>query len=409
MFLSLVYFRRPPPRRLISDIRHCHCEGMPVALAMPILFRDRHAKVNDVLSNHYTTLEDFDNRVMEMAGSRSKRDGRIAFGSYHSNAPMIRPSRLTTIELGGIGKNLSEGWCLNYAIGCTHGCPFCYVDSIQKRFGPSRYGEMVRKKWGDYFLTPSNLKEVIAETNWSRWNGKEVMLSSTHDPYLPELKDSTREILGKALPYGVRFCIQTRSHNVMRDFKLLSEFKDQIRIQVSIATSDKKLGSLIEPRVPSLEKRIEVLKKAKDQGIDIGVIIAPILPPLKLRPDLESDIKNLTEILSEVKPDYIFAESLHLRGGNYQLLEDALGEPIIKMNDFDGNVGRLFKTTMNKVGLKPVWWSDHSQSQSNIPKLCGTSIPKSPIGVKADMNRGSGKCRSVMNQTGTGLRSISEL
>jgi len=378
-----------------------------MALAMPISFRGRNGKVNDVLSNHSMTIEDFDSEEMEMARSRNNRNGAIRIGSYHSNAPLIRPSRLTTQELGGIGKDLSEGWCLNYAVGCTHGCPFCYVDSIHKRFGPSRYGEIVRRKWGDYFLMPSNLQEVIRQTPWSRWKDKEVMLSSTHDPYLCELKDATREILEIALPEGVRFCIQTRSHNIMRDFKLLSEFKDQIRIQVSIATSNKKLGHLIEPRVPSVERRIEVLRKAKDLGIDIGVIIAPIFPRLNIRPDIEKDLRNLTELLSEVKPNHIFAESLHLRGNNYQLLEEALGETIHKMNDFDGYAGALLKQTMNKAGLKPIWWSDHSYSQGKTFARRDNSVSRASIRNNVGLNRGSGKCRSDTNLTGTGLRSTS--
>ena len=72
-----------------------------MALAMPISFRGRNGKVNDVLSNHSMTIEDFDSEEMEMARSRNNRNGAIRIGSYHSNAPLIRPSRLTTQELGG--------------------------------------------------------------------------------------------------------------------------------------------------------------------------------------------------------------------------------------------------------------------------------------------------------------------
>src|SRR2546430_12450042 len=73
-------------------------------------------------------------------------------GSYRCSIPLIRPSRLTTKSRGGVGKNLSEGWNLNFAVGCTHACPFCYVDPIHKRFGAKRYGEAVRQTWGDYLL-----------------------------------------------------------------------------------------------------------------------------------------------------------------------------------------------------------------------------------------------------------------
>src|SRR6266480_1029206 len=113
----------------------------------------------------------------------------VAEGTYRCSPPLIRQSKLTTKERGGVGKDLSHGWNLNFAVGCTHACPFCYVDSIHKRFGALRYGDLVERKWGDYFLVPENLEAAIHQTAWERWAGIEVMMSSTHDPYLPTLAD----------------------------------------------------------------------------------------------------------------------------------------------------------------------------------------------------------------------------
>jgi len=147
-------------------------------------------------------------------------------GRYRCSPPLIRPSKLTSKANGGVGKNLSEGWNLNFAIGCSHGCPFCYVDAIHKRWGEGRFGDLVLRKWGDYLLVPENLEEAIDATRWERWRGKEAMMSSTHDPYLPRLAGAAREILQHALPAGVRLCIQTRSCLVLRDLPLLQEFRD---------------------------------------------------------------------------------------------------------------------------------------------------------------------------------------
>ena len=56
------------------------------------------------------------------------------------------------------------------------------------------------KSWGDYFFIPMNINDAIEETNWTKWKGEEVMMCSTHDPYLPQLVPMTRKILEKALP-----------------------------------------------------------------------------------------------------------------------------------------------------------------------------------------------------------------
>jgi len=106
----------------------------------------------------------------------------VAGGTFRTTPPLIRKSKLTSRSNGGVGKQLSDGWSLNFAVGCTHGCPFCYVDEIHKRFGQSRYGEVVLQKWGDYLLLPGNLDDAIEKTPWRRWSGKEVMMSSTHHP-----------------------------------------------------------------------------------------------------------------------------------------------------------------------------------------------------------------------------------
>ena len=38
---------------------------------------------------------------------------------YEIKPPLVKKSRLTSVRNGGIGKNLSDGYVINYAIGCT--------------------------------------------------------------------------------------------------------------------------------------------------------------------------------------------------------------------------------------------------------------------------------------------------
>src|SRR2546428_11676731 len=222
----------------------------------------------------------------------------VVGGTYKASIPLIRPSKLTSRQNGGVGKQLSDGYCVNFAVGCSHGCDFCYVDEIHKRFGRIRYGDAVLERWGNYMLVPSNLQDVIERTPWGRWNGKEAMMSSTHDPYLPTIAQWARKILEAALPEGVEFCVQTRSLLVVRDLDLLAKYRKQVRLQVSIATMNRDLGRLIEPRVPPAEARIDLLRKAKGAGLDVGVILAPIFPPVQARPDAQEDVKDLVRAIA---------------------------------------------------------------------------------------------------------------
>jgi DNA repair photolyase len=293
--------------------------------------------------------------------------GDVSSGpTYRASSPLIHPSRLTTKQRGGVGKNLSEGWCLNFAVGCTHGCKFCYVDVINKLFAGGRFKnnpaaarEVREKDWGEYFMVPDNLAEAIEETPWERWAGKEVMLSSMHDPYLPQLAHWTREILERALPQGVRFCVQTRSLLVLKDLDLLTEYANRVRLQVSVATMSLPLQRLIEPNVPTPKRRIGVLKRAHESGVPTGVILAPIFPPVGVREDVKADIEALADEVAAVRPAHIYGESLHPRGQNMQLIEDALGEPIVIPPHFDVNAGRNFRRALTARGMSGVWWPDH--------------------------------------------------
>ena len=117
---------------------------------------------------------------MEQVSVFNINAAKVELGKYKINAPLIKPSKLTTVENGGIGKQLSDGWAINYAIGCTHGCRFCYVDAIHKRYGASRIGKPLTKAWGDYFYTPININEAIEETKWAnmeRRRGNDVFYS----------------------------------------------------------------------------------------------------------------------------------------------------------------------------------------------------------------------------------------
>lgn len=206
-------------------------------------------------------------------------------------------------------------------------------------------------------------------------------MSSTHDPYLPDLNNKVpwaRRILEAALPAGVRFCIQTRSLLVLRDLDLLARYRDQVRLQVSIMTMSRKLARAVEPRVPAPERRLEVLRKAKAAGIPTGVILAPIFPGVRLRPYWSQDLEELVDEISAIRPDHIYGESLHIRGKNIDLVNEALGEKldVDALRDFDRVAEQLFDSRLQRHGLKGTWWPEYHQNDpSQRSLLADVSAP----------------------------------
>ena len=290
---------------------------------------------------------------------------KVSYGKFRINPPLIKSSKLTTFENGGVGKELSDGWAINYAIGCTYACRFCYVDNIHKRFS-AKHGDIVNRSWGMYLLTPENIEQAINKTEWWKWKGKEVMMSSTHDPYLPQLYSITREILEKSLPYGVKYLIQTRSTLVTRDLNFLSKYRSQIRVQVSIATLDEKFSKMIEPRAPNPLARFKVLEKAKDAGLTTGIIIAPVFP----KKDWKEDVKSILEEAVKLNVDHVYGEALHIRGLNIGYIKEVIENEkeyldlfgslnSLSLRSFDGQAGKWFNTLLKRYNLRGRWWYEY--------------------------------------------------
>jgi DNA repair photolyase len=279
---------------------------------------------------------------------------------YQIKPPLVRESRLTTRERGGVGKPLSTGYVTNFAIGCTHACPFCYVDSIHKRLVVKIHPE-AGLEWGEYLLIPEprSFEKALRETPWHRWRGELVLMSSTHDPFLPQLVPYAKAILEAGLKHGVHFLIQTRSLNALQVLPLLARYRGQVIFQVSIATLNEELRRLIEPRVPPATARLGMLRRAKGFGLGTGVIIAPILPPVKQRPDVEADLDAIMRELAGINVDQVFGEMLHIRGQNIARLEGILGVRLVVNKELDRQLGNLFETLLIKYGLNGEYWYEY--------------------------------------------------
>ncbi|MEB3787598.1 MAG: radical SAM protein [Desulfurococcales archaeon] len=262
----------------------------------------------------------------------------VRVGWYRVRPPLVKKSRI------------AGGWVVNYAVGCTHGCVFCYADSIHKKYNV--YGLDVGGDWGTYFYIPRNLWQAIVETPWGRWRGKEVLLSSMHDPYLPQLYKYTRAILERALRAGVRVRILTRSPLVLRDLDLLEEYRDKVTVGVSIATLDPGFARLIELRVTPPRVRLRVLEEAAGRGLRTVAHVAPVFPANRARPWLEEDLESIMAELARVGVDYVYGESLHARGSNMAYIRRVLGEEVRVDRGFDGYLERLFHRLLGRYGLR---------------------------------------------------------
>jgi DNA repair photolyase len=238
-------------------------------------------------------------------------------------------------------KSLSN-WSLNIAIGCGHGCRFCYVPSSstnKQAESLSRYGvDDPDAEWGSYvLLRPWDEKKFMASlraaenTPIAELNpdgNRAVMLCTTTDPYqtfhhtdarrAKELTQQALDMVHKALErirdestLNVR--IMTRSPLARQHFELFRSFGPRLLFGMSLPTLRNDLARVYEPQAPAPSLRLATLQKARDIGLNIYVAMAPTYPECD-----RTDLKNTLTAIRDLRPVTIFHEPINIRAENVE-------------------------------------------------------------------------------------------
>lgn len=251
-------------------------------------------------------------------------------------------------------KSLSS-WSFNIAVGCNHGCRFCYVpDASTRKQEPilREYGVTdADEQWGQYVLLRPwdgpkfNASLRSAEgTPLDKLNAdgnRAVMFCSTTDPYqtakLNGIKETKKWNLQRQrlVHYALRRIrdystlnvrILTRSPLSKEDFELFKTFGDRLVFGMSLPTLDNDLARIYEPNAPAPSQRLKTLQNAKESGLNVFVAIAPSYPECD-----EADIRATLRAVKALGPVTIFHEPINIRANNVQRIEEhakALGRTL---------------------------------------------------------------------------------
>jgi DNA repair photolyase len=174
----------------------------------------------------------------------------------------------------------STEYTANFYRGCAHGCVYCYAPSLVHD----------ERRWGDYVDVKVNAPAVL-DRELRDLQKDIIFISSASDPYQPaEAKYKiTRNALKVIRKHDFPILLLTRSPLVLRDLDILTALP-WVRVGFSISTAS---DHFYEPGVPSLEMRLEALRKLNAAGIKTWVSLAPIIPSVIT--------ENLDWLFSELK------------------------------------------------------------------------------------------------------------
>lgn len=176
---------------------------------------------------------------------------------------------------------------LNYIKGCDHGCKYCYVPKMMKRFNKDYVHSNV------YIKEEETLMKELKRSCKKFENSKnQVFLSFLTDPYSHFNNETklTRRVLLMLLEHNIPVSILSKGgKNLLQDLDVFKKFGDNIQIGASL-TFTKNEDSLKWEKNGALPKeRFDTLKIMHENGIKTWASMEPVIYP-----DQSLEIMELT-------------------------------------------------------------------------------------------------------------------
>ncbi|HEX4568877.1 MAG TPA: PA0069 family radical SAM protein [Dongiaceae bacterium] len=169
---------------------------------------------------------------------------------------------------------------LNPYRGCEHGCIYCFARPTHAYLGLSPGLDFETK----LLAKPEAPRLLAEELSRPSYKPAPIGLGTNTDPYQPLEREMriTRGVLEVLAAFNHPVTIVTKSALVTRDIDILAEMarKSLAHVSISVTTLDKHLARKMEPRAPTLPRRLEAMRRLAEAGIPVGVMAAPMIPAL---------------------------------------------------------------------------------------------------------------------------------
>ncbi|HUS56755.1 MAG TPA: radical SAM protein [Thermoplasmata archaeon] len=180
----------------------------------------------------------------------------------------LSPSRLPGLD-----------WALNPYRGCRHACAYCYAQDVTHFRTDIPWGAVVEVK--------ANIARVLRrELARRRYDGV-CGIGTVTDPYQPAEREYqlTRGCLSELKRKDIRISILTKSDLVLRDLDSLVHWSGA-EVGMTVSCIDDRIASILEPGAPPPSVRMDALSRLVAEGIDVYMMLAPVIPGISDSEDL---------------------------------------------------------------------------------------------------------------------------
>jgi DNA repair photolyase len=166
---------------------------------------------------------------------------------------------------------------LNYIKGCDHGCVYCYVPKMMKRFNAGYVHSDV------YIKEESSLiKEITASARKHADSPNQVFLSFLTDPYSSFNNGTqlTRKVLEILLAHNIPVSILTKGGaNVLQDLDIIKAFGDRIQVGASLTFTNEADSLKWEKGAAIPAERFYALEELHSHGVRTWASMEPVIYP----------------------------------------------------------------------------------------------------------------------------------
>jgi DNA repair photolyase len=282
--------------------------------------------------------------------------------------------------------------------GCSHGCSYCYARPTHEYLGLSAGLDFETR-----ILVKEDAPELLRKALASRrWEPKAVALSGNTDAYQPVERrlGITRRCLEVLAEFRNPVQIVTKSHLVTRDVDVLLELARHgaATVTLSITTLRSDVQRVMEPRAATPSRRLDAVRILADEGIPVGVLVAPVVPGLT-----DEEVPAILEAAASAGATHASYILLRLPHGVKEIFEGWLGQHfperkskvLNRIREMRG--GRLYDARYGVRGRGEGPWADQLRAIFRVtmgrlgldraPRLSTSSfrVPAAPRGPQTEL------------------------
>lgn len=224
------------------------------------------------------------------------------------------PARRVLNPVRAAPGSASPARSANPYLNCELACVYCFARDLAelRAGGPTDFDHEVRAR----VEAPARLREEVERLARTGTLDRPIIIGTATDPYQP-LERTARvtrgllEVLAEV--EGVRVAVHTKSDLVLRDLDLLRAIgrRGHVRVNVSLCTVDAGLARLLEPRAPSVDRRLRAVEQLARAGLPVGVHLMPVLPGIT---DAPREVRSAIWAARNAGARWLAAQVLFLRG-----------------------------------------------------------------------------------------------